>query len=95
MYKRQGYDHRLKKIAELEGVSFWNDSKATNFAATLSACDSMEGDIFWIGGGRSKGGNLTSFVESIVKKIRKAFLFGEVGHRMKGLFDERSLPNEI
>ena len=91
----RGYDHRLKKIAELEGVSFWNDSKATNFAATLSACDSMEGDIFWIGGGRSKGGNLTSFVESIVKKIRKAFLFGEVGHRMKGLFDERSFPNEI
>ena len=41
-----GFDHRLRKIAELERVSFWNDSKATNFAATLSACESMKGTIF-------------------------------------------------
>ena len=89
----QGFEHRLRKIAELEGVSFWNDSKATNFAATLSACESMKGTIFWIGGGRSKGGNLHSFVESIVQKIGKAFLFGEVGVRVKAILDEIGFPN--
>lgn len=91
----QGFEHRLRKIAELERVSFWNDSKATNFAATLSACESMKGTIFWIGGGRSKGGDLRSFVESMVQKIGKAFLFGEVGSRVKEIFDEKGFPYEM
>ena len=91
----QGFEHRLRKIAELKGVSFWNDSKATNFAATLSACESIKGTIFWIGGGRSKGGSLISFVESIVQKIEKAFLFGEVGPRVKEIFDKIGFPHEM
>ena len=56
---------------------------------------SMKGTIFWIGGGRSKGGNLRSFVESMVQKIGKAFLFGEVGSRVKEIFDEKGFPYEM
>ena len=74
--------HRLNQTAQIGGISFWNDSKATNFAATLAALEGFEQAVLWIGGGQSKGGNLDAFVRTLAPKIRTAFLFGETAPKL-------------
>jgi len=74
--------HRLDVVAECEGVRFWNDSKATNFHATLAALESVDRPIVWIGGGRVKGGDVESFAKEVAEQVNAAILYGEVAERM-------------
>lgn len=80
--------HRLSRIAEWGGVSFWNDSKATNFHAALAAMDALKDGIYWICGGSYKGGDLRGFARSAAEKVRMAFFYGEVSVAMEGYFRE-------
>ena len=70
--------HRLAKVAEWAGVSFWDDSKATNFHAALAAAASLRPAVFWIGGGSAKGGDLPAFASALAPCIAAAFVYGEV-----------------
>lgn len=74
--------HRLAKVSEWGGVSFWNDSKATNFHAALAAAEAVESPIFWIGGGSGKGGDLSEFVSALSRHIEAAFVYGEVADEL-------------
>ncbi len=76
--------HRLAVVAERGGVRFWNDSKATNFHATLAAIDAVSRPIVWIGGGRVKGGDVEAFAHEIAGQIEVAVLYGEVADRLAG-----------
>lgn len=69
--------HRLQKIAEVKGIGFWNDSKGTNFSSTIAAMKSFKKSIFWIGGGKLKGGDQEVLVNNISPYIEEAFLIGE------------------
>ena len=69
--------HRLSPVATWGGVTFWDDSKATNFHAALAAMDALEPPIYWIGGGSAKGGDLDIFARSVASKIKAAFVYGE------------------
>lgn len=69
--------HRLAWVAEIEGVAFWNDSKATNFHAVEAALAGFDAPIFLIAGGRAKGGDIAGFVRRIAPRVRRAFLIGE------------------
>ncbi|MDQ5979751.1 MAG: UDP-N-acetylmuramoylalanine--D-glutamate ligase [Verrucomicrobiota bacterium] len=69
--------HRLTRVAEKAGVAYWNDSKATNFHAVEAALATFSAPVFWIGGGKAKGGDLGAFVGRIARRIRHAFLIGE------------------
>jgi UDP-N-acetylmuramoylalanine--D-glutamate ligase len=69
--------HRLKRVGEKRGVTFWNDSKATNFHAVEAALGTFAAPVLWIGGGKAKGGDLAGFIRRIAQKIRHAFLIGE------------------
>ena len=71
--------HRLSEMECWGGVSFWDDSKATNFHAALAAMDALGAQnvpVFWIGGGSPKGGNLDDFAAALAPKIEAAFLYG-------------------
>lgn len=70
-------EHRLTRVGEKRGVTFWNDSKATNFHAVEAALATFAAPVLWIGGGRAKGGDLAAFVRRIARRIRHAFLIGE------------------
>lgn len=70
-------DHRLARVGEKRGVTFWNDSKATNFHAVEAALGNFAAPVLWIGGGKAKGGDLAAFVHRIAGRIRHAFLIGE------------------
>ena len=69
--------HRLAKVGVRRGVTFWNDSKATNFHAVEAALGTFSAPVFWIGGGKAKGGDLPGFANRIAAKIRHAFVLGE------------------
>ncbi|MDP4643894.1 MAG: UDP-N-acetylmuramoyl-L-alanine--D-glutamate ligase [Opitutales bacterium] len=74
--------HRLKREATWNGVNFWNDSKATNFHATLAAINAVPAPIHWIGGGRVKGGDVELFAKEMSSHITAAYVYGEVGRRL-------------
>jgi len=75
-----GEKYRLQKVTQREnGVTFWNDSKATNLASVVAACRSFSDKLFWIGGGQDKGEEIDSFTRFLMPYVEKAFLFGETG----------------
>jgi UDP-N-acetylmuramoylalanine--D-glutamate ligase len=83
--------HRLSRVSEWCGVSFWNDSKATNFHAALSAVAAVNNttdNVYWICGGSYKGGDLRKFVQSAASNVRMAFLYGEVSEEIADYFLE-------
>ena len=84
--------HRLARVGERRGVTFWNDSKATNFHAVEAALATFAAPVLWIGGGKSKGGDLAGFVRRIAARIRHAFLIGETQPALAGYCQEARLP---
>ncbi|MFH1497889.1 MAG: UDP-N-acetylmuramoyl-L-alanine--D-glutamate ligase [Verrucomicrobiota bacterium] len=71
-------DHRLQKVAvTAPGVTWWNDSKATNFHAVEAALGSFAEPVVLIAGGKSKGGDVGAFVQRIAPRVRHALLIGE------------------
>ncbi len=74
--------YRLAVVAEKDGVCYWNDSKATNFHATLAAVQAMPRPIIWIGGGRPKGGQIEAFAAALAQRIDAAVLYGEAGPQL-------------
>lgn len=81
--------HRLNVVAEKAGVTYWNDSKSTNFHAALAAIKAMPRPIIWIGGGSIKGGDLESFAKELSGRIDAAVLYGEAAPRMKAALTEK------
>ncbi|MEO5960673.1 MAG: UDP-N-acetylmuramoyl-L-alanine--D-glutamate ligase, partial [Opitutaceae bacterium] len=69
--------HRLAQVGEHEGVTYWNDSKATNFHAVEAALAGFATGAILIAGGKSKGGDLAGFVHRIAPRVRHAVLLGE------------------
>ncbi|PTY05516.1 UDP-N-acetylmuramoyl-L-alanine--D-glutamate ligase [Opitutaceae bacterium EW11] len=68
--------HRLSKVAVRSGVTYWNDSKATNFHAVEGALTYFSQPVLLILGGKSKGGDIAAFLQRIAPKTKHAFLIG-------------------
>lgn len=87
--------HRLARVAERGGVSFWNDSKATNFHAVEAALAGFAAPVHLILGGRSKGGDLSAFVGRIAPKCRHLWLIGETGSSLAVLCAAAGVPHTL
>lgn len=87
--------HRLRKVAEAGQVEFWNDSKGTNFHATLAALRDFTCPVRWIGGGKWKGGDLRRFAERLAPAIEGAYLVGETGPELHAIFQEMGRPSFV
>lgn len=76
----KGVEHRIEFVAEIAGVKFYNDSKATSVDATLKAVEALGedgGKINLILGGRGKNAPYAPLVSLIEKSARKLILIGE------------------
>jgi len=73
-----GLAHRQELVAVIDGVSYVNDSKATNAAAASRAL-ACYGDIYWIAGGVPKSGGLDA-VMPYLDRVRHAYLIGEAAN---------------
>src|ERR1700726_1210506 len=82
-----GLAHRMEQVGRRGNVLFVNDSKGTNADAAAHALSSFS-DIFWIAGGKSKAGGITSLAEYF-PRIRKAYLIGEAAQEFSGTLGER------
>lgn len=83
-------EHRLEKVREMDGITFYNDSKATNPEASIVAIDSFNNvDVALILGGRDKNTDLTEMCHSINKHIKTVLLIGEATER----FEENLVKN--
>ena len=71
-----GVEHRLEFVAEIRGVRFYNDSKATNVDATLKALDAFPGRILVILGGKDKGSDYTVLQKPLRERAILALLIG-------------------
>lgn len=72
-----GVEHRLEPAGEVEGVRFWNDSKATNIASTATALAALEGPIVLLLGGRDKGADFSELIAGMKGKVSRVVAFGE------------------
>lgn len=82
-----GLRHRLQAVANIHGVRFINDSKATNAEATSHALAPFN-HIYWIAGGRAKDGGITS-LEPYFQNIEHAFLIGEAENQFAKTLENR------
>ena len=68
--------HRLTRVGEVAGVTYWNDSKATNFHAVEAALLQFRDPVILIAGGKPKGGNIGGFVQRIASRVAHVMLIG-------------------
>jgi UDP-N-acetylmuramoylalanine--D-glutamate ligase len=78
-----GVEHRLEFVAEIGGVSYYNDSKATNVDATLKALDAFPGRLYVILGGKDKGSDYTVLREALRRKAVAALLIGAAAEKIE------------
>jgi UDP-N-acetylmuramoylalanine--D-glutamate ligase len=72
-----GVPHRLERVAEIDGVVYVNDSKATNVAAAAAALRSFDGGVRAILGGSLKGGGFDGLAEPVAERCVACYLIGE------------------
>jgi len=78
-----GVEHRLEFVAEIGGVRFYNDSKATNADATRKALDAFPGRILIILGGKDKGSDYTALQAPLREKAILALLIGAAASKIE------------
>lgn len=89
-------EHRLERVREYNGITFYNDSKATNPEASIVAIDSfIDTDVALILGGRDKNTDLTQMCESINKHIKTVLLIGEATDRFEKNLIKNGFSNII
>jgi UDP-N-acetylmuramoylalanine--D-glutamate ligase len=79
----EGLPHRLEKVAELNGVGFYDDSKGTNVGATVAALNGMTVPVALIAGGDGKGQDFTPLVEAVRAHARAVVLIGRDGPQIE------------
>jgi UDP-N-acetylmuramoylalanine--D-glutamate ligase len=77
-------EHRLEFVRRLNGVDFYNDSKATSVDATLKALDAFDHGVWIILGGKDKGLDYRALRESLGTKARAALLIGAAAQKIAG-----------
>lgn len=89
-------EHRLEKVREFDGITFYNDSKATNPEAAIVAIDSFDNkDVALILGGRDKNTDLTEMCKSINEHIKTVLLIGEATDRFEYNLKKNGFDNII
>jgi UDP-N-acetylmuramoylalanine--D-glutamate ligase len=78
-----GVEHRLEFVAEVSGVRYYNDSKATNVDATLKALDAFPGRVLIILGGKDKDSDYTVLQEPLREKATLALLIGAAAGKIE------------
>jgi UDP-N-acetylmuramoylalanine--D-glutamate ligase len=77
-----GVPHRLERVAEIGGVVYVNDSKATNVAAAAAALESFGAGVHAILGGSLKGGGFEELAPVVADHCRACYLIGEAAPRL-------------
>ena len=83
----QGLPHRTQWLADIDGVRWYNDSKATNIGAALAAIQGIPGPLVLIAGGQGKGADFTGLAAGIDVPLRAVVLIGEDAPLLEAALD--------
>lgn len=90
----KGIRHRIEFIRELDGVKYFNDSKATNVDSTLNALNTMNGKTVLLLGGKDKEQSYDMLFEKLKElNIEKVILYGETRYKMLKSAEKASYEN--
>lgn len=78
----QGVEHRLEEVTKVHGISFINDSKATNVNSTWYALESVKGRVVWIVGGVDKGNDYSELFKLVENKVNAIVCLGKDNARV-------------
>jgi UDP-N-acetylmuramoylalanine--D-glutamate ligase len=87
-----GVPHRLEEIAVVGGVTYVNDSKATNVASAEVGIRSFEGNVHLIAGGSEKHSDFTPLAAPVQKRCKAVYLIGETAPRLRAALAPTGLP---
>lgn len=88
----KGVEHRLEKVADVRGVAFVNDSKATNVDACWYALDSMKTPVVLILGGKDKGNDYGAIADLVRQKCVGLVYLGADNRKLHDFFDGFGIP---
>jgi UDP-N-acetylmuramoylalanine--D-glutamate ligase len=78
-----GVEHRLEFVRRVEGVDYFNDSKATNVDAAIKALESFDGGLWVILGGKDKGSDYAPLAPLLRTRARGALLIGAAAGKIR------------
>lgn len=78
-----GLPHRTQWVAETGGVSWYNDSKATNIGAALAAVQGFDGPLVLLAGGQGKGADFSELAAGLDGRVRAVVLLGEAADEIE------------
>lgn len=74
--------HRIEFVKEIEGVSYFDDSKGTNLDAVIRAVNAMNGQVVLIAGGVDKGSSYTQWIEPFKDKVKGILAIGQAAPKI-------------
>jgi len=83
----KGVEHRIEYVAEIDGVKFFNDSKATNVDSTLKALQAFQRNIIVILGGKDKDSDYTVLGPLIRERVKRIVLIGAASDKIAAQLD--------
>jgi UDP-N-acetylmuramoylalanine--D-glutamate ligase len=87
-----GVRHRLERIAEIDGVEWVNDSKATNVASAIVGLRAFEGGIHLIAGGRGKQQDFSPLAPLVAERCAAVYLIGEAAGELAAALAGTGVP---
>lgn len=73
----QGVEHRLEYVQTIQGVKYYNDSKATNAQAATMALESFTEPIIWIAGGLDRGVDFKEMIPVMKERVKALITYGQ------------------
>ncbi|MGD9081403.1 MAG: UDP-N-acetylmuramoyl-L-alanine--D-glutamate ligase [Desulfobacterales bacterium] len=90
----KGLAHRLELVATVNGVDYYNDSKATNVDGVLRALDSFSKPVVLLMGGRDKGSNFSVLQDHIRAHAKELIVMGEAAEAIRAALGQL-LPTKV
>ncbi len=84
----QGLEHRMQSVAEINGVTWVNDSKATNVGACVAALKGVDQKVVLIAGGDAKGADMRDLAPIIKAKVKAVVLMGKDAKLIRQIVDK-------
>lgn len=78
----KGVEHRIEYVAEIGGVKFYNDSKATNVDSTVKALEAFDRNVIVILGGKDKGSDYTILAPLVRERVKRIVLIGAASDKI-------------
>jgi len=88
----EGLPHRVQKVAEIDGVVFYDDSKGTNVGATVAALGGMRQKVVLIAGGDGKGQDFGPLGSAVAARARAVVLIGRDSEKIARSIESSGVP---